>query len=70
MEIPIHIDRRRFLQYAAGVGAMAGFGGSAFGQAQEAATDLRLPDGTEHVFVGTAADIFKDLLCGQQLHQS
>ena len=43
-----NLDRRRFLQYVAGVSAMVGLGGSAFGQAQEAATDLRLPDGTEH----------------------
>ena len=46
-ELPT-LDRRRFLQYVAGIGAMVGLGGSAFGQAQEAATDLRLPDGTEH----------------------
>src|ERR1700722_2610461 len=46
----LFIDRRRFLQYVAGVGAMVGLGGSAFGQAQETATDLRLPDGTEHAF--------------------
>ncbi len=56
------MDRRRFLQYAAGVGAMVGLGGSAFGQAQQdvathaaqpnhkaASTDSRLPDGTEYV---------------------
>jgi len=44
------IDRRRFLQYAAALGAVTGFGESAFGQAQEAAaTERRLPDGTEHV---------------------
>ena len=55
------IDRRRFLQYAAGVGAMAGFGGTAFGHAQNdastaagqpngnaASADSRLPDGTEY----------------------
>ena len=63
-EIPSQsIDRRRFLQYAAGVGAMAGLGGSVLGHAQnDAATgaaqpnpkavsaDSRLPDGTEFVF--------------------
>ena len=39
------IDRRRFLQYAAGVGAMVGLGGSAFGQAQkDAATGAAQPD--------------------------
>ena len=56
------IDRRSFLQYAAGVGAMVALGGSVFGQAQnDAATgesqpshksgsaDSRLPDGTEYV---------------------
>ena len=45
------IDRRRFLRDAAALGAVAGFGESAFGQAQgaTATTDLRLPDGTEHV---------------------
>ena len=54
------IDRRRFLQYAAAVGAMAGLSESTFGQPQnDAATgatqpsakavpaDSRLPDGTE-----------------------
>lgn len=56
------IDRRQFLQYAAGMGAMVSLGGSAFAQPQnEAATataqsnsrdtsaDSRLPDGTEYV---------------------
>ncbi len=56
------MDRRRFLQYAAGVGAMVGLGGSVFGQAQQdvatdaaqpnhkaASTDSRPPDGTEYV---------------------
>ncbi len=57
-----HLDRRRFLQYAAGVGAMAGLGGSVLlGQAQNdaasgaaqpgrnaGATDARLPDGTQY----------------------
>lgn len=45
------VDRRRFLQYAAGVGAMAGLGGRLFGQGAAAPVgpaDLRLPDGTEH----------------------
>jgi hypothetical protein len=55
------IDRRRFLQYAAGAGAMVGLSGGAFIQAQkDSATgadqsnpkgvsgDLRLPDGTEY----------------------
>ena len=57
------IDRRRFLQYAAAVGAMAGLSESAFGQPQNDAApwrnairpqgypaDSRLPDGTEFVF--------------------
>jgi hypothetical protein len=56
------IDRRSFLQYAAGVGAMVALGGSAFGQAQQdvatdaaranhkvGRSDSRLPDGTEYV---------------------
>jgi hypothetical protein len=56
------IDRRRFLQYAAGVGAVVGLGGSVLAPAQKdgatgaaqpnqktAATDSRLPDGTEYV---------------------
>ena len=56
------IDRRRFLQNAAGAGAMVALGGTVFGQAQhDAATsetqphqkvgspDSRLPDGTEYV---------------------
>jgi len=49
------VDRRRFLQYAAGVGAVAGFGGRMFGQttatqsAGAGASDSRLPDGTEYV---------------------
>jgi len=50
------IDRRRFLQLAAGAGALAHRGGSAFAWTQNAAhpdhkdtaTDSRLPDGTEH----------------------
>jgi hypothetical protein len=55
------IDRRRFLHYAAGVGAMAGLTGSAFARAQrdaatggarldpkDGATDLRLPDGASY----------------------
>ncbi len=50
------VDRRRFLQYAAGVGAMVGLSGSAFGKAQQgtvqtdhkgASNDLRLPNGSE-----------------------
>jgi hypothetical protein len=50
------IDRRRFLQYAAAVGAMAGFSESALGQPQNPAaagaaqadsSESRLPDGTE-----------------------
>ena len=48
------IDRRRFLQYVAGVSAMMGVGGSAFGQGQsggsssaQAGSDSRLPDGAE-----------------------
>ena len=57
-----HIDRRRFLQYAAGVGTMIGLSGSAFSYAQggaatdaaqpqhkAASTDSRLPDGSELV---------------------
>jgi len=54
------MDRRRFLQVAASMGAMVGFGGSLFGRAQQVSatdgaqseavsTDSRLPDGTEHV---------------------
>ncbi len=55
------IDRRRFLGYAAAVGAIAGLGGSAFGHGQNdaatgaaqpganaASADARLPDGTEY----------------------
>ncbi len=54
------VDRRRFLQYAAGVGAMAGLGRSAFGQAENETpaspqsdhkagpVDSRLPDSTEY----------------------
>ena len=54
------IDRRRFLQYAAAVGAMAGFGESALGQAENPTaagtaqpgsphsdSESRLPDGTD-----------------------
>src|SRR5580704_338988 len=49
------VDRRRFLQYAAGMGAMVSLGASAFGQAAQDASqaagpaDARLPDGSEHV---------------------
>ena len=56
------IDRRSFLQYATGIGAMVALGGSVFGQTQNdaatgaprpdhnaASTDARLPDGTEFV---------------------
>ena len=56
------IDRRSFLQYAAGAGVMVGLGRSVFGQAQTdsatgearsnhkvGSTDSRLPDGTEFV---------------------
>jgi len=54
------LDRRRFLQYAAGVGAMVGLSGTAFGQASQAVSgaesnqdaapsDTRLPDGVEFV---------------------
>ncbi|HEY1804961.1 MAG TPA: right-handed parallel beta-helix repeat-containing protein [Terracidiphilus sp.] len=56
------IDRRRFLQYAAGVGAMASLGRHGLGQSQRdvaiagaqldrtsASTDSRMPDGTEFV---------------------
>jgi hypothetical protein len=56
------IDRRSFLQYATGVGAMVALGGSVFGQTQSdaatgaprpdpkaASTDARLPDGAEFV---------------------
>jgi hypothetical protein len=46
------IDRRRFLKYAAGAGAMASLGGSVFArglnQAPTAAGDSRLPDGTSY----------------------
>jgi hypothetical protein len=45
-----NLDRRRFLEYAAGVGAMATIGGRIFGQTAVAAgpADSRLPDGSEH----------------------
>jgi hypothetical protein len=56
------MGRRRFLQYAAGVGAMIGLSGNAFDHAQQeiakdaassnhtaASTDSRLPDGSEFV---------------------
>lgn len=52
------MDRRQFLQYAAGVGAMVSLGGSVFGHAENAAAaaqpdhtsaDSRLPDGAEYV---------------------
>lgn len=56
------VDRRRFLQYAASVGMMAGMGGTAYGQTPRSsgpaaasdagsgsASSLRLADGTEHV---------------------
>ena len=56
------VDRRRFLEYVAGVGAMVSLGGHAFGQAQNdpangpaqssenaASAASRLPDGTEFV---------------------
>lgn len=56
------VDRRQFLQYAAGVGAMVGLGASAFGRPQDdlvtaaapttsnaASADSRLPDGTDYV---------------------
>jgi hypothetical protein len=58
-ENPSHpIDRRHFLQYAAGVGAMVGVGTRAFSQAagenatgagQSSHADARLPDGTDLV---------------------
>ena len=49
----LSIDRRRFLQYAAGAGAMLTLGRGAFGQAASLASSVsasvsRLPDGTEH----------------------
>ncbi len=46
------VDRRQFIGYAAGVGAMVGLGGKMFAQGQAANSDgvNRLPDGTEHVF--------------------
>jgi hypothetical protein len=53
------VDRRRFLQYAAGVGAMVSLGASALGQAAPdtappnpatGPSDARLPDGSDHVF--------------------
>jgi hypothetical protein len=44
------IDRRQFLQYAAALGVVVGFGEGALGQTQEISeTGLRLPDGTEHI---------------------
>jgi hypothetical protein len=58
----VPLDRRHFLKYAAGVGAMVSLNESAFGKASQAATagaaqpsqkaestDSRLPDGTEYV---------------------
>ena len=46
------VDRRQFIGYAAGVGAMIGLSGKMFAQGQAATADgvNRLPDGTEHVF--------------------
>ena len=57
------IDRRRFLQYAAGVGALVGLGETAFARVQDhvatgpsqsshkaTSSDSRLPDGTDFVF--------------------
>ncbi len=43
------VDRRQFLQYAAGVGATLGLSRSALGQMTAAQMDNRLPDGTEYV---------------------
>src|SRR5579872_7145304 len=43
------VDRRRFLGYAASVGASIGFSRSVFAQGQATKADNRLPDGTEHV---------------------
>jgi hypothetical protein len=46
------LDRRRFLQYAAGVGAMVSLSGSPFSHAQQnaaAGADTLLPDGVEFV---------------------
>src|SRR3954452_6303909 len=43
------IARRRFLQYAAGAGAMVSFGGSLFARGlNQAGGDSRLPDGTSY----------------------
>ena len=43
------VDRRQFLQYAAGAGVMIGLRGSVFAQSQTPGSDNRLPDGSEHV---------------------
>ena len=68
-QIPsLQVDRRRFLQYAASVTAIAGLDGNAFSQASQdtaaaqSASDARLPDGTEYRLLGTAAQIHQNLL--------
>ena len=43
------VDRRQFVGYAAGLGALIRFGGSLFAQGQATTADNRLPDGTEQV---------------------
>lgn len=43
------VDRRKFLQYAACTGVALGLGRGAHAQMQTAASDNRLPDGSEHV---------------------
>ena len=43
------IDRRQFLQYAAGAGVMLGVSSRVFAQGGASAADNRLPDGTDHV---------------------
>ena len=43
------IDRRQFLQYAAGAGVLLGLGRGVFAQGQGSGSSDRLPDGSEHV---------------------
>ena len=43
------VDRRQFVGYAAGLGALIRFGGSVFAQGQATNAGNRLPDGTEQV---------------------
>ena len=65
------IDRRRFLEYAAGAGAMVSLGGSVFARGQNAVPADQAPPGAGRTRacptapsspLGTAADILEDLL--------